>query len=112
AARACGSPALRRSVDSWKPGLLAGETPADCVEQCAWIPEMFANLYSTREVSGQLDETLRNLRRYYQEEGTRKLHAVAQWVPRLVYLVIVLLIAVKIVSFWLGYFQQYQNAGF
>jgi type II secretory pathway component PulF len=111
AATACGSPGIRRAVFSWKPDLLAGQTPADSVNACSWFPEMFANLYATGEVSGTLDESLRKLHRYYQEEGTRKLHAVAQWTPRIIYLIVALLIAYKVVSFWSGYFKQVQDAG-
>lgn len=110
AGAACGSPGIRRTVRSWKPDLLAGTTPADTVSRSSWFPEMFANLYHTGEVSGTLDDSLRKLRKYYQEEGTRKLHAVAQWLPRIIYLVIVLLIAWKIIAFWTGYFQQIGNA--
>jgi type IV pilus assembly protein PilC len=111
AGTACGSPGLRRAVLAWKPDLLGGQTPADAVNDCAWFPEMFANLYHTGEVSGTLDESLRNLQRYYQEEGTRKLHAVAQWTPRLIYLIVALLIGYKVVQFWSGYFKQIQDAG-
>jgi type II secretory pathway component PulF len=106
AAAASGSPGIRREVKTWKPDLLAGETPSDKVSHCSWFPELFANLYHTGEVSGSLDESLRSLRKYYQEEGTRKLHAVSQWVPRFIYLAIMLVIAYKIINFWLGYFEQ------
>jgi type II secretory pathway component PulF len=106
AAAASGSPGIRREVKTWKPDLLAGETPSDKVSHCSWFPELFANLYHTGEVSGSLDESLRSLRKYYQEEGTRKLHAVSQWVPRFIYLAIMLVIAYKIINFWMGYFQQ------
>jgi hypothetical protein len=60
-------------------------------------------------VSGSLDESLRSLRKYYQEEGTRKLHAVSHWVPRFIYLAIMLVIAYKIINFWMGYFKQIQD---
>ena len=109
AAAACGSPGMRREVKTWKPDLLAGETPADKVSHCSWFPELFANLYHTGEVSGSLDESLRSLRKYYQEEGTRKLHSVAQWTPRIIYLIIMLAIAYKIINFWMGYFKQIQD---
>ena len=70
------------------------------------FPELFGNLYSTGEISGQLDESLRNLHTYYQEDATRKLHLLAQWVPRFLYFVVAGLIAWKIISFYLGYFDQ------
>jgi type II secretory pathway component PulF len=111
AATASGSPALRRVVHAWKPQLLAGETPAEVVRASPRFPETFANLYSSGEISGKLDETLRQLRCIYQEEGTRKLHAVAQWVPRFIYLAVALMIAYRVVQFWTGYFKQVQDAG-
>jgi type II secretory pathway component PulF len=67
---------------------------------------MFANLYATGEVSGQLDDALRRLYSHYNEEGTRKLHAFAQWMPRLVYFLVAGIIAYKVVTFYTGYFQQ------
>jgi type II secretory pathway component PulF len=111
AAKASGSPVLRRAVQAWKPRVLAGQTPAEAVSRCSQFPEMFANLYNSGEISGKLDESLGRLHRYYQEEGTRKLHAVAQWTPRIIYLAVALMIAYRIVQFWTGYFKQIQDAG-
>jgi len=111
AATASGSPALRRTVLAWKPRVTGGQTPAEAVSASRKFPELFANQYSTGEVSGTLDETLRRLHRYYQEEGSRKLHAVAQWTPRAIYFFVALLIAWRVVGFWLGYFKQIGDAG-
>jgi type IV pilus assembly protein PilC len=106
AATASGSPALRRAVEKWKPQVVVGCTPAEVLSQCPKFPEMFANLYSTGEVSGKLDEALKRLYSHYNEEGTRKLHAFAQWTPRLVYLLVAGIIAYKVIMFYTGYFQQ------
>jgi type II secretory pathway component PulF len=111
AATASGSPAFRRIVRAWRPLLNAGKTPAEGVRASPRFPVFFANQYATGEVSGKLDETLGRLQKYYQEEGTRKLHALAQWVPRMIYLAVALLIAYRVVQFWLGYFKQIQDAG-
>jgi len=62
-------------------------------------------------VSGKLDETLRRLHKYFQEEGSRKLHAVAQWTPRVVYVFVALMIAVRVVQFYTNYFKQVRDAG-
>src|SRR2546423_3744148 len=59
AAAASGSPALRRAVHGWHSPLRPGETPADLLARTSEFPELFANLYHTGEVSGQLDDTLR-----------------------------------------------------
>jgi type IV pilus assembly protein PilC len=110
AATASGSPAFRRAVVPWKPQLAEGRTPAELVRACRLFPETFANLYASGEVSGKLDETLRRLYAYYQEEGTLKLQAFATWTPRLIYLIVVMFIAYNIIHFWLGYFNQISNA--
>jgi type II secretory pathway component PulF len=110
AADASGSPALRRAVHRWKRPLAAGQTPAELLHATPAFPELFANLYATGELSGQLDQTLGRLHRHYQDEGSRRLQLVAQWVPRLIYLVIVLSIAYFILNFWLGYFSAIGDA--
>jgi type II secretory pathway component PulF len=109
AASASGSPALRHTVLGWRRQLDAGQTPAEQLTNSGKFPELFTNQYATGEISGQLDDTLRRLHEYYQEEGSRKLHALAQWTPRVIYLGVVLMIAYKIVQFWSGYFGQIQN---
>jgi type IV pilus assembly protein PilC len=102
AATASGSPALRRAVAAWKSRVVAGQMPSEAVNLCPLFPGTFANLYASGEVSGKLDETLRHLNRLYNEEGTRKLNAFATWMPRLIYMLVALMIAYKIVQFWIG----------
>lgn len=106
AAAASGSPVLRIRVQSWRTELEAASTPAELLQRSREFPELFANLYHSGEVSGRLDDTLRRLHRYYQEEGSRKMQLLAQWFPRLVYFIIALFVVWKVFSFWLGYFQQ------
>jgi type II secretory pathway component PulF len=110
AAAACGSPALRRAVQAWKPQVVAGQPPSEAVRACPQFPEMFANLYTSGEISGKLDDSLRQLHRFYNEEGIRKLHLVLQWVPRFVYFIVALIVACIVIRFWLNYFNQISNA--
>jgi type II secretory pathway component PulF len=111
AAAGCGSPAVKRTVLSWRPLLQKGSTPAELVSSSSRFPSLFSGQYSAGEVSGKLDETLQGLARYYQEEGSRKLRLFSQWMPRLVYLIIAGAIAWKIVSFYLNYFKMVGDAG-
>jgi type II secretory pathway component PulF len=106
AANASGSPALRRAVAAMKPEIVAGQTPAEAIRKQSQFPDLFANLYSSGEVSGKLDETLRRLYAYYQEEGSHKLQSFAQWMPRLIYGLIAAMVAYKVITFYTGYFQQ------
>jgi type II secretory pathway component PulF len=111
AGAASGSPALRRAVLGWRPLVDAGQTPAEAVSTSARFPQLFVHQYATGELSGKLDDTLRRLNQYYQEEGSRKLHTFTQWTPRAIYFGVMLMIAYWVVHFYLGYFQQVQNAG-
>lgn len=110
AANACGSPRLRRTVIGWVPLLEAGKTPSEILNDSGQFPELFASQYTTGEISGQLDDTLNRLHNYYRDEGSRKLHAVVQWLPRAVYLAVALVIAWRVVSFYTGYFNEIGKA--
>jgi type II secretory pathway component PulF len=100
AVAASGSPALGRAVRGWKEAVESGTTPAELIRASPEFPEMFASLYATGEISGQLDETLGRLHRHYQEEGSRKMRAIADWSPKLVYYIVLLVVAWHIVSFY------------
>jgi len=106
AAKASGSPALRESVERWLPRVRAGITPAQALSQDPTFPKTFSNLYQTGELSGKLDHTLNRLRKIYAEEASRGFHAFSVWLPRLIYWVLLLLIAFQIVKFYSGDFRQ------
>ena len=72
---------------------------------------MFENQYHSGEISGKLDETLKRMRQYYQEEGSRKIRTVSQWVPRFIYLAVALMIAWRIVGFYTTRIQEMNNLG-
>jgi type IV pilus assembly protein PilC len=111
AATASGSPSLQRTVIGWRHLVNAGQSPAEVIVTSSKFPELFSNQYTTGEISGKLDDTLRRLRQYYEEEGSRKLHAVAQWTPRAVYFMVAIMIAVWVVRQWTVHFQQIRDAG-
>jgi len=106
AAEATASPALKRVVATWKPAFDEGHTPAELVQKSSRFPEIFANFYASGELSGKLDESLHRLQSYYQDEGNRKLEAIAQWTPKLIYGIVAAVIAYKIIQFYTGYFHQ------
>ena len=95
----------------WRPLVDGGQTPAEAVSASGRFPELFATQYATGEISGQLDDTLGRLHAYYQEEGSRKLHAFSRWTPRAIYFCVVLMIAYRIIHFYTGYFNQVRDAG-
>jgi len=110
AAAVSGSPALRQTMAPAKKRMLDGETPGEVIGSISIFPETFASLYRSGELSGKLDQTLRHLHQRYQEEGTRKLRAAAEWGPRLAYLGIAAYIGFVVIRFWVGYFEGMMNA--
>lgn len=110
AARASGSVALQRTVESWNPMLRAGKTPAEMIESSHGFPEIFASQYAAGEVSGKLDETLERLRDYYQEDGGQKVQLLAQWIPIGIYLLVLIGGGAFVIWFWTAYFAKIQEA--
>jgi type II secretory pathway component PulF len=106
AATASGSPALRRSVLNWRPRLEHGSTPAEMVSESGQFPTVFASLYNTGEISGQLDQTLNRLHTLFQEEGTRRMRLVARWGPQIVYFAVAIYVAFRVIGFYMGYFKE------
>ncbi len=106
AVAASGSPALGRVVSSWKEPLESGASPAELVSRSSEFPELFASLYHSGEISGQLDESLVRLHHHYQEEGTRKLRAVSLWFPRFVYYIVLVIVGWQIISFYNGMYGK------
>ena len=106
AAKASGSVRLQRTVESWIPQLRAGRTPAEMIQDSSKFPEIFANQYVAGEVSGKLDETLERLRDYYQEDGGQKVQLLAQWIPILIYLAVLIGGGIFIVWFYSNYYSK------
>ncbi len=109
AAAASGSPAIARAVARWRPRVVAGNFPGEEVRRSAEFPELFANLYQTGEASGQLDQELRHLESYYRESSARKMEQFLIVSSLAITLGIMLLVAVFIVRFYIGYFQRIQD---
>jgi len=113
AARASGSVALQRTVESWVPMLRAGKTPSELLESSRKFPEIFTNQYVAGEVSGQLDETMGRLRDYYQESGGYKVQILAQWIPIGIYLLVLIGGGLFVIWFWTNFYgKMWQQIGF
>lgn len=110
AANACGSPRLHRQVSPWKSEFENGATAAELVCRTDYFPAIFANLYTTGEQSGKLDETLQRLQNYFQEEGFRLLRLFTRILNGTIYGVVALIVASYIINFYVGYFNAAFNA--
>ncbi len=98
AATASGSPALNRTVQSWKQPLEDGSTPSELLSKSKDFPQLFSSMYHTAEISGTIDETLVRLHTLYQTEGMAKIKNLSQWTPKVVYFGIMIFVGWKIIS--------------
>ncbi len=105
AGAASGSPALRRAIARALPRMAGGETPGEAIAQGGVFPPKFLSVYRSGEVSGRIDQSLEYLRKDYTEDATRLYQRFAEWMPRLIFMVIALLIGYFVVTFWVGYFN-------
>ena len=106
ASQASGSPALQAEVKSFPEAMDQGFTPSEWLETASFFPDLFKMSYTNGETSGRLDENLTRLRKVYDEEGNRKLKTFSQWLPRLVYFGIIVVLGYYIISFWTGYYDS------
>jgi type IV pilus assembly protein PilC len=106
AAKASGSVALQRIVETWRPLIQAGQTPAEILQETPKFPSLFTSQYASGEVSGKLDETLERLRDYYQDDGGRKVQILAQWIPIGIYLLVLIGGGGFVVWFWMTYYGK------
>ena len=109
AANASGSPRIQKAVRPFEFAIEGGRTPGEVLDHLRCFPDMFVSLYQSGEVSGRLDENLERLRTHYQEEGFRKLHLFAVWLPRLIYFSVLAFVAYFILRFWAGYYEAILN---
>ena len=104
AGNASGSGRIQKGVGMVTPRIQAGATPGEALRNVNAFPDVFQNLYSTGEVSGQLDDALARLRDYYQEQATARFQAFAQWMPRIILIIVVLGIGYMVFRFWVNYY--------
>jgi type II secretory pathway component PulF len=110
AAAASGSPALRRVVRRHKPEMLNGRTPSEMVSSTREFPTAFASLYHTGEISGTLDDALKRSHAIFEEEGSRKMKQFVFGLAGVLVGCVMLMAAWNIIRFYLGYFQQINDA--
>ena len=106
AATSSGSPRLSRLVQTWRVEVDNGASFSELVTGSGQFPDLFCNLYHTGEVSGTTDQTLRRLHTLYQTEALAQFRALSRWTPKIVYFGIMILIAIKVIMFYMGYFAE------
>ena len=70
------------------------------------IPHLFAEYYRTGEATGRLDASLQAVQRHFADTAATQLKIASVAYPALLFALVALWIAVRIVLFYAGYFRQ------
>lgn len=73
------------------------------------FPPAFARSYETAEEAGGLDHDLARWAKYYQEDAVQRVQVAAATIPKVIYALILIFVAWKIISFFLGYYSLLDN---
>ena len=73
------------------------------------IPSLFAEYYRTGETSGRLDDSLRAIQNHFSDTAATKLKIVGMVYPALIFMAVAVWVAAKIVLFYAGHFQRYEE---
>jgi type IV pilus assembly protein PilC len=109
ASRANPSPLIAAAYKKIGPLIGSQLDVSEALARTGEFPDHLVQMWATGEKSGRMDETLGRLATFYEERWQRSLDLVATWLPRIVYLVVVLLVAVQIVSGYVAYFNRYDE---
>jgi len=109
AASASGSPWLATSVRAWLPELDSGSLPSEALQRREDFPRTFRDLYTTGELSGQLDDSLQRLAKLYHDEGTRRLKSAAGMATGLFYGLVAITVAIVVIRFYLNYINMFNT---
>jgi type II secretory pathway component PulF len=109
AGRASGSAIIRAAADEALPAVRSGGKVGAALVATRAFPEPFVRAFTVGEETGQLDQELRRLADEYRQSALRGLEALADWVPKLLFLAILIYLAFRIVSFYQGYFKGIQD---
>ncbi len=95
--------AVARALPEVRRGAQAGEQLA---RSSAAFPKETLSAIIVAEETGRLDQTLLRLAEEYRAEGFRRIDIAAEWIPRLIYVSILLYLGWKIIEGYRNYLSQ------
>ncbi len=106
ACESCGNNAVKDSLLSGLPLLQEGQGLSQAFIQARVFPASMLGLISSAEKSGSIVQALNTIAAYSEKENETSIAVMTRIIPVLVYLLIAGFIGLRVVSFYLGYFNQ------
>ncbi len=109
AGRASRSGLIAASVARALPEVVKGEQVGPLLSRGSAFPETMLRDLTVAEQTGRLEEELDRLTEEHRRAALSALDLLAEWVPRLIYLAVVVYVGYRIVSFYAGYMQTIED---
>ncbi len=109
AASATGNAAMEEAMVREAEGVLRGRTVSETLTASRYLPEMALDMLSTAERAGSIEEALEKVADYYESETDVGGKQTAVAVGIVFYLLVAVAIGFVVLSFWQGYFGQYNE---
>ncbi len=109
-AAASGSAILREAVTGALPAVRSGGQVSSALHETRAFPEPLLRAFSIGEETGELDRELQRIGDSYRDAAMRRLEALAEWIPRLIYIAIMAYIGWRIIGSYLGRMRDIQDA--
>ncbi len=106
AAESCGNDVIRNALLGGLPLLQEGQSLSRAFIQAGVFPASVIGLITTAEKSGSIVQTLNTIASYEERENETAIRVLTTIVPVLVYFLIAGFVGFRIISFYLGYFNQ------
>ena len=108
---AAGNAVLRAAVQRAIPLAERGGLVSDSLRSSGFFTPMAIDMFRTGETSGRLDEMLDKMADFYEAEGKLKTRQAALLLGTGVFLIVAIMVAVAVVSFWGGYGSSVSSGG-
>ena len=96
-AGACsGSARIRRASEEAVAAIRSGSGFAEAIRSTRAFPPDLESIFQTAEVSGRLEEEVTRWARIFRDRTFERIEALSAWLPRLLYLMVLLLVAFRI----------------
>jgi type IV pilus assembly protein PilC len=108
---ASGNAVLRGAVQRAIPVAERGGLVSDALRSSGFFSPMAIDMFRTGETAGRLDEMLDKMADFYEAEGKLKTRQAAMIFGTAVFLLVAILVAVQVISFWTGYGHAAADGG-
>lgn len=109
AQRASQSGLIRAAVARALPEVRGGAQVGGLLAVGGAFPEAMIRGFCVGEETGELDAELKRLAAEYQEEGLARIDTLAEWLPRLLYIAVLIYVGYGVVTWYRSYLQEAMN---